>query len=201
VQDKTKEGEYFPFTTFRRLIAHTRLTLSFYPRQIGGGVISLLSCFARLCVFFPHQTASPMLRATETGDDPAYFEKLEERRRRRNCQIQVRVVEYRSGIFRTARRRSSHGQLQRSRRNNDGNRFRDNTIITTIITSSLFPPHPLPSPAQQRVLAAVILSAVFYVLFLVVSQVYRGKRDRRFAGSYSRRNRTNSGTGGVVRGL
>jgi len=82
-----------------------------------------------------------MLRATETGDDPAYFEKLEERRRRRNCQI------------------------------------------------------------QQRVLAAVILSAVFYVLFLVVSQVYRGKRDRRFAGSYSRRNRTNSGTGGVVRGL
>ena len=38
--DCTGVGEYFPFTTFRRLIAHTRLTLFFYnqvnPTRICG---------------------------------------------------------------------------------------------------------------------------------------------------------------------
>ena len=36
-------GKYFPITTFRRLIAHTRLTLSFYLRHGGrhGGVFRL----------------------------------------------------------------------------------------------------------------------------------------------------------------
>jgi hypothetical protein len=33
--DLDYEGKYFPITTFRRLIAHTRLTLSFLSLQVS----------------------------------------------------------------------------------------------------------------------------------------------------------------------
>ena len=46
----------------------------------------------------------PSLRAKEEGEDETYFERLEERRRKRNCAIQVRARATRTPPARTPRR-------------------------------------------------------------------------------------------------
>ena len=44
------EGKYFPFTTFRRLIAHTRLTLFFYNQAAQcSGKLAAAAAAAALC--------------------------------------------------------------------------------------------------------------------------------------------------------
>jgi serine/threonine protein phosphatase PrpC len=45
-----KQGKYFPFTTFRRLIAHTRLTLFFYNQAAQcSGKLAAAAAAAALC--------------------------------------------------------------------------------------------------------------------------------------------------------
>jgi hypothetical protein len=115
-----------------------------------------------------------MRRAREegNGDDDAYFERLEERQRRRNCQIQVRRALGRawrnplwSRLFRTPVVVFSDRPTP-----SDGTTTRD-----AHTARPLTPPLPvsLVRP-QQVVLAGIILSAVFYVLFLVAWEI-RGK--------------------------
>ena len=91
-------------------------------------------------------------RALEEGD-ATYFERLEERQRRRNCAIQVGT-----------RRATPRPLPYRGRGCRAGGRTRVNIPIPAR------PPRP-PVPSQQSFIAAAILSATLYVIVSAFWQV------------------------------
>ena len=98
----------------------------------------------------PRSMPSDPSRAREEGD-ATYFERLEERERRRTCAIQVGT-----------RRATPRPLLDRGRGCRAG---------ATIRVNIPHPRPPRPPLSQQSIIAAVILSATFYVVASAFWQV------------------------------